>query len=379
VQFTGSEIRMPLRPLETVQKLLLSTTSHFVGTFERADVVLALAWPGLGRRDMMRWSEGPLSRTAFVLAFETPPIQKLPGTLIPEHSPTGDAICSYLAVLYGKRFDSHGALENQGSFRVPELGVFGETCDHRLPQNSHTPRADFGVPLNLAELSRIEPLIDGKVDSGFLRSFHAAAKFYLQALQTAERDPEVAYLNLITAVEIVSNWCENDAATTVDEEVRSCLEVIRNHHPEGDRLAGRLSGMLRQVKRRYVETLVRLCDSRLFDRPEVTCDHRLESHSFRKSIAAAYDLRSRYVHTGTPFGGWVSPELSLHETQFASPVSGDQELDKILAKAPTYLGLERATRYALLRFAEANGAYSDPLQVVKAEPANPGAATDPGK
>ena len=31
-----------LRPDETVQKLLISTTSHFVGAFERDDMMLAL-------------------------------------------------------------------------------------------------------------------------------------------------------------------------------------------------------------------------------------------------------------------------------------------------------------------------------------------------
>jgi hypothetical protein len=103
-----------LRPVDTAQKLLISTTSHFVGVFEGDGVMLALAWPGYARQSMIRWQEGPLSRSAFVFAFETQPIQRLPGTLIPDCSPFGDVICSYLAVLYGKRFDSHGALENQG-------------------------------------------------------------------------------------------------------------------------------------------------------------------------------------------------------------------------------------------------------------------------
>jgi hypothetical protein len=107
---TGT-LRQALRPIETTQKLLISTTSRLVGEFERDDVVLALAWPGAGSQAMMRWSEGPLSRTAVVFAFETEPIAKLPGTLIPDYSSAGNFICSYLAVLFGKRFDTHGALE----------------------------------------------------------------------------------------------------------------------------------------------------------------------------------------------------------------------------------------------------------------------------
>src|ERR1039457_7696023 len=137
-------------------KVLISTTSHLVGEFEKSHILLSLAWPGIGGQAILRWSEGPLSRTALVIAFETDPISKLPGTLIPDHSPAGDLICSYLAVLFGKRFDNHGALENQGSFYIPDLTPFTETCNQRLPQNSHEPRTNFPVPLNLAEVSRIE-------------------------------------------------------------------------------------------------------------------------------------------------------------------------------------------------------------------------------
>lgn len=350
-----------LRPADTVQKLLISTTSHFVGVFEGDGVMLALAWPGYARQSMIRWQEGPLSRNAFVFAFETEPIQRLPGTLIPDHSPFGDVICSYLAVLYGKRFDSHGALENQGSFRVPELGSFAEPCNHVLPQNSRDLRADFAVPLNLAEVSRIQRLITGPLlDSRFHETFQAAAKFYLRALQAVERDPEAAYLSLITVGEIVSNWHPFEHSTLLDADMRECLDLIRNSCPDGPHIANRIQGRLRQIKRRFVECFVGLFDDAFFGRSELTSEYKLEAGSFRKILAAAYDLRSKYLHTGKPFGYWISPDTSRYETQFARPVTGDSEFDKLLAVAPTYLGLERLTRYALLRFAESNGAYVDP-------------------
>jgi hypothetical protein len=343
-------------------KVLISTTSHLVGEFEKSHILLSLAWPGIGGQAILRWSEGPLSRTALVIAFETDPISKLPGTLIPDHSPAGDLICSYLAVLFGKRFDNHGALENQGSFYIPDLTPFTETCNQRLPQNSHEPRTNFPVPLNLAEVSRIERLLTGEaIEHQFQNPFQAASKFYLQALQAAENDPEVAYLNLITVGEILSNRYEYDEDTLLDEEIRNFLDIIRDKCPQGARIAKCISGRLRQVKRRFIETLVKLCDSSFFDRPEATAEHGLlKPDSFRDSVAAAYDLRSRYVHTGTPFGAWICPNSNPYETQYGLPVTGDKELGKILAKAPTYIGLERVTRHALLRFAQSNGAYVEP-------------------
>jgi len=81
----------------------------------------------------------------------------------------------------------------------------------------------------------------------------------------------------------------------------------------------------------------------------------------KNSIGAAYDLRSRYVHTGGSFGNWISLSLGgiNHEVPFGKPVVEDEEFEKILAIAPTYVGLERVVRYCLLTFAKQNGAYVD--------------------
>ena len=79
-----------------------------------------------------------------------------------------------------------------------------------------------------------------------------------------------------------------------------------------------------------------------------------------KSMASAYDLRSRYVHTGVPFGSWISLAMSgdNNEIQVGAPiVKEDKELGKLIGHAPTFVGLERVTRYVLLRFAEKHGAY----------------------
>ena len=239
--------------------------------------------------------------------------------------------------------------------------MFAETCNHRLPQNSHTPRLDFPVPLDLSEISRIQKLIFGQPDdTRFQRTFQAAAKFYLRALQTVERDPEVAYLSLITVGEIVANWHQYEPTALLDADVSNDLELIRNFCPDGARVADRISGRLRQVRRKFIKCFCSLCDDDFFARSERAEDFRLSAQSFQNLLGAAYDLRSKYLHTGKPFGICISPDYSPYETQPGRPSTGDSEFDKIVAKAPTYLGLERLTRYALLRFAQRNGTYVDP-------------------
>jgi hypothetical protein len=53
-----------------------------------------------------------------------------------------------------------------------------------------------------------------------------------------------------------------------------------------------------------------LCDDAFFGRSELTPEYKLEGgDSFRKVLGAAYDLRSKYVHSGKPFGHWISHRL----------------------------------------------------------------------
>lgn len=355
---------MTLRPVRTTQRALLSTTSHFTGEWETDDVLLALAWPDFrDESGFARWTEGPASRSAFVLAFRTGPIDEAPGQPFPDYSPRADEICSYLSVLFGKRFDNHGLFESIGYFHVPDLAQYVTLCNHSLPQNSHRPRVDYAIPLNLAEIARIERLLllDSNLDPRFLNTFHAAAKFYLQALQSFERDPEVAYLHLITVGEILSGFFEFDDNHLMDERTTQALARVREGLDDGDDIACFLAGRMRHVKRRFVETIMQLIEPPFFERSESAQPFaRLTLDGFRGSVSAAYDLRSYYVHTGRPFGSWMSWSAGIMEVLPGKPVLKDKSLAKALGLAPTYFGLERIIRCCLLRFAQSNGAYLYP-------------------
>ena len=353
---------MTLRPSKTIHKALISTTSRFTGEFEMDGVLLTHAWPNFDDRSAsVRRSEGPASRSAFVFAFQTEDISVKSGP-IPNYSPMGDLICAYLAVLFGKRFDHHGLVEERGFFHIPDLVEFSHLCQHNLPHNSHCLRTDFTVPLNLTEVQRIKPLLGGEsVDHKFLRTFQTCSKFYLQALQSAERDPEVAYLHLITSIEILSNFYEYDKGELLDEDSKVALQTIERECPDGAKLARFISGKLFQVKKRFLKTLSVLIDETFFTRSEASEPlFGFKRDTFIKCMASAYDLRSRYVHTGIPFGGWVSLVVGggHNEIQVGTPVvKEDKKLGKLIGHAPTLIGLERVTRYALLKCAEAHGAY----------------------
>jgi len=217
---------------------------------------------------------------------------------------------------------------------------------------------DFGVSLNLVEIARIEPLFFGSLNPKFLDNFRAACKFYSQALQIGEQDPEVGYLHLVTAGELLSNYFEHDTELLLDGEMISVITLIRKHIPKGDKAANLVISRLLQIKRKFVDSICDLLDDSFFERTESQQPYgRLVATDIRKVVSAAYDLRSKYVHTGVPFGNWIRWSRFNNEVQFGRPITEDKEFSDILAKAPTYVGLERIIRYCLLQFAAKNGAF----------------------
>ena len=345
----------PIRPHPDVQKLLISTTSRFVGQLDIEDIFIGHANRGLG--DGQAWArmgEGPMSRSAYVLSFRTPPRNEAsPGVVIPSYEHVGETVCAYLAVLFGKRFDFHGSLESSGFFGLPELSQYASLCRPWLPQNSHTERSDYAVPLNLEEARRVLPLLIGTAEPRLASTFQAASKFYLQALQTVEHDAEVAYLALITAGEILAHAVDIDVESLRSREISEALRRVWTELEGGERIARMLGAQMRQIKRRFAAVITSLVDERFFAGPvaQRTFD-ALRSTEFEKRIAGAYDLRSRYVHGGASFGGWIAPRGKDNaEVQVGKPIVEDREFGRILALAPTYAGLERTIRYALLRFA----------------------------
>lgn len=350
-----------VRPLETVNKALLSTTSSFVGEYEVEGMLVSHAWPGF--RDTAassRRHDGPASRTAFVLAFDTPPIERAVGVALPNYSGMPEIFTWYLSVFFGKRFDNHGLIETIGHFFLPNLEQFGILCQHTLPHNSRKPRADYPVPLNLGELARIEHLfVEPGPSEGFLRIFQTACKFYCQAIQSFEKDPEVAYLHLVTSIEILSSLPSSTNDSLLDPTTIQYLGRIQSELSDGVKVARHFRGKLFSIKRRFVNKILELVDDEFFTRSE--CEEpfaRLKQENFRRLCGAAYDLRSQYIHTGVPFGSWVSAIAGTnHEIQLGRPIVASKSYATALANAPTFIGLERIVRFCLLKSAEKQGVY----------------------
>ena len=266
--------------------------------------------------------------------------------------PRGETICAYLSVLFGKRFDFHGSVERSGFYQIPDLAAYGRICDPKLPFNSHEERSCFPVPLEIDQFESIERIFtDPGIDKKLLPRLDAVCKFYMQALQNAETDPEVAYLHLITAGEILSSFFSYSKEEILDQEALEDLDIIKNKIECGDKIATRISERLTSIKRSFVKSLCSLLDNSFYTTAgteENTC--HFTPANIEKSVGAAYDLRSTYVHTGASFKAWIEPSVFDKDLQFGKPVVDDKDFARILKKAPNFTGLERLIRYCILRF-----------------------------
>lgn len=341
-----------LKPDENVQKILISTTSRMVGEYENSSMVITHAWPSVyDSSASMRMFENPISRSGFVVAFETPPTEKQSGVIVPDYSPTGETVCAYLSVLFGKRFDCHGLVEGTGHYRIPDFTAYSRICNPNLPFNSHKARNCFPIPLEIGQFSSVEKVLDAEIDEMLRSKLGATCKFYMQALQNAEHNPEVAYLHLITAGEILSSFCKYSKEEILDQRTIDDLNFIKNQIENGSKIANRISKRLISVKRIFVKSLSSLLDDQFFltAEPEAKFGH-FKPKDIEKNIGAAYDLRSKYVHTGVPFRRWIEPSRGYDDIQFGEPVIANREFAKILARAPIFAGLERLIRYCILKF-----------------------------
>ena len=323
--------RHSLEPKRNVHKAIISTPCNITGEYSSQLTLITPAVP-LGKATIRY--DPRTSRSTYVVATKdkTYPI-------IMDYSSKSELICSYLSLMYGKRFDYHGLIEHEGFYHMPNFSRLDERFNPHLPFNSHEPRKCFPFPTNLADFHFMDKMMSGEsIPIQFLYLFNAACKLYMQALRNVESEDETAYLNLVMAGEILA----------------------RHNTPK------------KKGKERFTTALTELVDDKFFSSTESNIYDRLHGlgffkkngAGFKKHIGNAYELRNKYVHHGIPFGTWIRPDYTCQDIQIGRP-NVDEETTRIVPgygdivnSAPTFIGLERTIRYCLLKMLEKDG-YSD--------------------
>jgi len=361
-----------LRPNSKVCKVLLSSPTRLQGSYSHENLIIEPVSPNMmgiysiysNRFDRFN-SEVLLGRYHYMLVFDVIPEDEQ-SIIIPDYSYYGDYISIALSVLYGKRFDNHGMIEGSGHFWMPhyeDLMTFSPRPYY--PVYSIFSRKDVNINLELKNCASIIDFTLHEKDQKLFRYFFNAARFYLSSIKSIDSDLDKAYLDLITCGEILSNFYEysEDELYGHDQKLHQLLNKLASYNIPNEDLSF-IKQRLYQVKRKFFLTLKKMIyESESFF---INTESRVENAKFTRenieaSIKAAYDLRSRYVHVGFEFKDWIGvyadSERHMSEVQTPSliPNVDDNELRKLIERAPTYVGLERMMRFALLRFLHTNG------------------------
>ena len=317
--------------------------------FENNNLLIQHAFSDFGGyRSQLQFESTPVSRISFVIVFRTAPASREAGAPIPHYGHHGEAICSLLSVLFGKRFDLHGPLEHNGIYHIPEFSVYDQICNPNLPFNSRVPRNSNHVPLKLGEVTAVEHVIDSLDQHERLLT---ACRFYLLALQNAERVPEIAYLHIVTAGEVLSHIPNYERHELCAQQTIDDLDEIEEIL--GPQIARRIESQFRHTKRRFVRYLTSDLTEEFFTKPEARFQNtdlgNFTRETIERSVASSYDLRSKFVHVGLVARNWlVSPFGSIDRYAPGKPVMENKELERIISHAAAFSGLERLIRYHIL-------------------------------
>jgi len=342
------------------QVLLLGTPVHFVGHLESDYFELTHAWPRGHRGGWEANPQSPLYQAFFTVSFHNKerPEDQAKFVILPEFSYVSDYFAVFLSVFFGKRFQNLGFLETNGSRCVPDLGSI-RTCRLRdaLPFSSKA-RKDLGFELNLDSAKVMLPLFDlifREMDEKVTVSEHVelaftAGRLYLQGLDLYEDDPELAYLSFVNAGEVLVSALSFSGKELYDSDTRKLLCNISRK--AGAEAARAVRKKLFQVRRRFRMGLSRLVAPAFFEGNECKEDWAaMKVEDFGIRMNAAYDLRSKFLHSGVRFGTWATQLQHVNaERVSGKPAYGSAEWKELISRMPTVLALERVIRFCMLKF-----------------------------
>jgi len=356
-----------------IHKFLISAPCYFVGEYKSSFIDIESVLPS--KESSFRiWDNihpSPYSRNFLMLKFNADEpddneIKNFFSYILPKR------LCILLAVFYGKCITEYGFIESGGKYWMPEIANIGPNRYYYIPPFNQLARKDLGdltiSPSGwhlLDKISLLQTLLGILQDNcEFNDIFFTAGSFYLHSLQTVNVEPEIAYIDLISCGEVLSNY---DGFNFNENELlpEELLEQFGKLESKcGDILnVQSFKNYFRSIKRRFVMTLTGLLNNYYFENEnnDLPADkyikreylNRISKERAQQHIKYSYDLRSLYIHAGKAFAQYIIPfQNMISETRIGEVTNdvGDSEYRKIVNNSLTYVGLERLTRFCLLRF-----------------------------
>jgi hypothetical protein len=114
-----------------------------------------------------------------------------------------------------------------------------------------------------------------------------------------------------------------------------------------------IKSRLHQVKARFNLTFKKLLNEHFFNRTESLQEFtRLTAENIESCIKAAYDLRSKYVHTGIDFSHWLVPHRAvMNEIQLRTPPYRGQGVKKGTFRSANLYWLRKSYALCIIKIA----------------------------
>lgn len=349
---------MSIKYPEQFGSYVISSPTHFVGDLMTDQLRIDHLWPDLSDKSALeeKLQSAPTFRHKFVVSVKLLEQKLTDGSVnLISQQHLGEQIATLASVWYGKSFSSLGALLERAMFFLPQTQPDAPAYLKSVPTFDNSPRKDLGIKLNWTNFDTPLSIVNiNSASNKELSAFWNAARFYQSGLNYLEIDAEVSFFLLISALEClgeVSMLSENDL---FDDQLLDDLKAIETAASDGKKIVSRLKSRLFQVRRRLGWLTNKYLNETFFQGGESQMGFaNLEAKDFPGIILEAYDLRSRYAHSGKAFGQLIEPMRQLNNEKLidnSAMMQGEQVVATLPKGSLTFLGLERLTRFIILAF-----------------------------
>ena len=208
---------------------------------------------------------------------------------------------------------------------------------------------------NLGELTEWIKFVE-ELDIKYHLKFILAVKMYHRALQEIEGQPDIAYLNLVSAIEVL---CQDTKIADVKLFEINCglaklLGKIENEDLRAD-IEKALLEKERFIGRRFVTFIMNHIDDEFWNYPDRPEHGKINPGDLPFLLKRIYDQRSRTLHSGEPFPPQIfEPPFNGAEidTSLGTSIGDKKWTPKDYIPHPHFF--ERLVNYVLKEFLKKN-------------------------
>jgi hypothetical protein len=219
-----------------------------------------------------------------------------------------DELAALISLALGIRCHSGGLTRRWSFERGPEddpLRLPFE-YDHRPPYYPPVPHRGEPIPSlmrsvvlgDAVDSLNAYPMLEARVATAVLR----AARLYQQAVWISRTDPSVAWIQLVSALEVAAeSWLseELDPEARLQRHWPSLAQHLKNLPSEKRAAIATVLAPLMRSRRRCLDFMGKFAAEPPVDRPPDA--FKINWTHIEKALATIYDYRSVALHAGTPF------------------------------------------------------------------------------